>query len=126
MAPRPLHLPPRCIEGSAGRHWLGFYERLLVQNPPGTFVAGTKEPSHADYLLFDLLDSVRDNTSRDACELPFPLGPGGYAPSCAADTTACCALAVPLAHTQPALRTGLMAPAWRLLHVSRRVILVLT
>jgi len=23
------------------------------------------------------------------------------------------------AHTQPALRTGLMAPAWRLLHVSR-------
>jgi len=27
------------------------------------------------------------------------------------------------AHTQPALRTGLMAPAWRLLHVSRRVIL---
>ena len=26
------------------------------------------------------------------------------------------------AHTQPALRTGLMAPAWRLLHVSRRVI----
>ncbi len=30
------------------------------------------------------------------------------------------------AHTQPALRTGLMAPAWRLLHVSRRVILDLT
>ena len=26
------------------------------------------------------------------------------------------------AHIQPALRTGLMAPAWRLLHVSRRVI----
>ena len=30
------------------------------------------------------------------------------------------------AYTQPALRTGLMAPAWRLLHVSRRVILDLT
>ena len=30
------------------------------------------------------------------------------------------------AHTQPALRTGLMAPAWRLLHVSRRVTLDLT
>ena len=30
------------------------------------------------------------------------------------------------AHTQPALRTGLMAPAWRLLHVSRRVIFYLT
>ena len=30
------------------------------------------------------------------------------------------------AHTQPALRTGLIAPAWRLLHVSRRVILDLT
>ena len=30
------------------------------------------------------------------------------------------------AHTQPALRTGLMAPAWRLLHVSRGVILDLT
>jgi len=30
------------------------------------------------------------------------------------------------AHTQPALRTGLMAPAWRLLHVSRRLILDLT
>ena len=30
------------------------------------------------------------------------------------------------AHIQPALRTGLMAPAWRLLHVSRRVILDLT
>ena len=28
--------------------------------------------------------------------------------------------------TQPALRTGLMAPAWRLLHVSRRLILDLT
>ena len=27
------------------------------------------------------------------------------------------------AHTQPALRTGLRAPAWRLLHVSRRVTL---
>ena len=27
-----------------------------------------------------------------------------------------------LAHTQPALRTGLMAPAWRLLHVFRNVI----
>ena len=30
------------------------------------------------------------------------------------------------AHTQPALRTGLMAPAWRLLHVSRRAIPDLT
>ena len=28
-----------------------------------------------------------------------------------------------LAHTQPALRTGLMAPAWRLLHISRGLIL---
>ena len=27
------------------------------------------------------------------------------------------------AHTQSALRTGLMAPAWRLLHVSRRKVL---
>ena len=30
------------------------------------------------------------------------------------------------AHTQPALRTGLMAPAWRLPHVFRRLILDLT
>ena len=31
--------------------------------------------------------------------------------------------AKPAAHTQPVLRTGLMASAWRLVHVSRRVIL---
>ena len=37
------------------------------------------------------------------------------------------AIGAPLAaHTQPALRTGLMAPAWRLLHVSRREIPDLT
>ena len=41
-------------EANAPR-WLGFFDTMLSKSST-SFVAGTPTPSHADYLLFDLLD----------------------------------------------------------------------
>ena len=35
--------------------WFGFFERLF--SPGAHYVAGTRDPTHADYLLFDLIDT---------------------------------------------------------------------
>ena len=52
--------------------------------------------------------------------LSYPRSEDAYAPRL---PTQLFAAGVKLAaHTQPALRTGLVAPAWRLIHASRRVI----
>ena len=36
--------------------WLGFFDRI-VRRSGSNWVAGTRKPTHADYLLFDLLDA---------------------------------------------------------------------
>ena len=48
-------------DGAASKQstWFAFLERLFDETSP--YVAGTKAPTHADYLLFDLLDTCEAN-----------------------------------------------------------------
>lgn len=45
-------------DSALGRRWLGFLDKLIAKNVGATseYAAGTPEPTHADYLLLDLLD----------------------------------------------------------------------
>ena len=42
-------------DGGEARLWLGYYDKLIARSPT-PFVGRTPAPTHADYLLFDLLD----------------------------------------------------------------------
>ena len=60
-------------DGGEARLWLGYYDKLIARSPT-PFVGRTPAPTHADYLLFDLLDTHeawdRERTTAIVAELP--------------------------------------------------------